>query len=126
MLRRQLSTLWIQRRSQNLYNSGDGLRRVEEVLNPKKQDDRPATWDTHDLLGNPRVKNIFHYSDRKAGSGYSNFRQRPYPNRPFIYPPMKKGIRHIIYFAIVGVLLLSFDHEWWASFVELSEPSLHI
>lgn len=112
MLRRQPVPVWIQRRGQNLYKPGDGLKTVSEVLSPKPVDNQPVTWETHTLFGTKRETNLFHYSDRKAGAGYSNFRVQPYPHRPFVFPVAKKPARNILILLAITMLLGLLDHDW--------------
>lgn len=112
LLCRRSVPLLNQTRGQNLYKPGDGLKTISDVLSPKPEDNSPATWKTHTVLGTKRETNLFHYTDRKAGSGYSNFRVQPYPHRPFVFPVAKKPSRNIIIALIATICFGAMDHDW--------------
>lgn len=94
----------------NLYKPGSGLKSVKEVLEPKPSEER-ATWETHTMLGQKR-EDLFHYTDRNAGKGYTNFRQSPYPNRPYIFPVARGPGRNMLILTGIALCFMMIDEEW--------------
>ncbi|EPB75807.1 EF hand [Ancylostoma ceylanicum] len=58
------------------------------------------------MFGNIRKpkRSPFHYTDRKSGTGYSDFSTTIYQNRPYIWPPLRKLFN--VNFAIIAAGLL--------------------
>uniref|UniRef100_A0A0K0DKC2 Calcium uptake protein 1 homolog, mitochondrial n=1 Tax=Angiostrongylus cantonensis TaxID=6313 RepID=A0A0K0DKC2_ANGCA len=50
---------------------------------------------------------------RKCGVGYSDFSTTIYDHRPYVWPPLRKYLRLNLYIAVVGMLLISIDYEWF-------------
>ncbi|KAE9421514.1 hypothetical protein Angca_004781, partial [Angiostrongylus cantonensis] len=67
------------------------------------------------MFGNIRKpkRSPFHYTDRKCGVGYSDFSTTIYDHRPYVWPPLRKYLRLNLYIAVVGMLLISIDYEWF-------------
>ncbi|KAL6740130.1 hypothetical protein Aduo_013516 [Ancylostoma duodenale] len=79
---------------------------------PKEAEVDPVA--AYTMFGNIRKpkRSPFHYTDRKSGTGYSDFSTTIYQHRPYIWPPLRKLFN--VNFAIVaaGLLFLSLDFEW--------------
>ncbi|KAJ1358951.1 hypothetical protein KIN20_017536 [Parelaphostrongylus tenuis] len=67
------------------------------------------------MFGNIRKpkRSVFHYTDRKSGVGYSDFSNTIYPDRPYIWPPLRNVFRINLYVSAVLFLLAFFDYEWF-------------
>ncbi|KAK6044193.1 hypothetical protein COOONC_18302 [Cooperia oncophora] len=63
------------------------------------------------MFGNPK-RSVFHYTDRKSGTGYSDFSTTVYQHRPYIWPPLRKLFNFNFMLACTGLMLLSLDYEW--------------
>ncbi|KAI6230351.1 Calcium uptake protein 1-like protein, mitochondrial [Aphelenchoides fujianensis] len=98
------------RSGQNSYKPRQGIRTAEDVLRPPPKDEEPATWRTHTIFGKKR-EDPFFYTDRKAGKGYSNYHQEPYPHRKFIFPAIRKQHRHIQLFCCFLAVAMIVDWE---------------
>ncbi|KAI6240626.1 hypothetical protein M3Y99_00432200 [Aphelenchoides fujianensis] len=99
MLRPTCFRIAATRSGQNSYKPRQGIRMLEDVLRPPPKEEphkeeEPATWRTHTIFGTKR-EDPFFYSDRRAGKGYSNYHQEPYPHRKFIFPAIRKEHRNI-------------------------------
>jgi hypothetical protein len=94
----------------NLYKPGSGLKSIKEMFEQKPPEE-PATWKTHTMFGQKR-ENLFHYTDRNAGRGYSNYRQSPYINRPYIFPVSRRPMRNIAILGFITILLMLVDEDW--------------
>jgi len=77
----------------------------EERKKIKETEDDPMAYT---IFGNRRKKkDVFHYTDRRAGKGYSDFSNTIYHNRPYIWQPLRKYFWLNFYLAI-SVLLIAF------------------
>ncbi|KAE9554457.1 hypothetical protein FO519_002331 [Halicephalobus sp. NKZ332] len=57
------------------------------------------------IFGNRRKKkDVFHYTDRKAGKGYSDYSNTIYHNRPYVWQPIRKYFWFNFYLAITILL----------------------
>ncbi|CAI5447112.1 unnamed protein product [Caenorhabditis angaria] len=67
-------------------------------------------------LGNLRQekKDVFHYTDRESGKGYSHYSSTVYQHRPYIWPPLRKLYHWNFAIVIAGFLILLCDYEWLA------------
>ena len=101
-----------------IYWPGSGIRSEKELAEEAKCA-REGNWPAehpfkYTFTGKRRLTNelTFHYTDRKAGKGYTDFAERPFKQRPYIWP----GVRQVnpYYFAIFALLgiPLVVDLEW--------------
>uniref|UniRef100_A0A914R4Z8 Uncharacterized protein n=1 Tax=Parascaris equorum TaxID=6256 RepID=A0A914R4Z8_PAREQ len=65
------------------------------------------------LEGNKRKKkeDLFHYTDRKAGRGYSDYANTIYPHRPYIWQPLRKLYWWNYMAVLIALILLMIDFE---------------
>ncbi|CCF23405.1 Calcium uptake protein 1 homolog, mitochondrial [Caenorhabditis elegans] len=64
-------------------------------------------------LGNIRQKkDVFHYTDRASGVGYSHYSSSVYQHRPYIWPPLRKLYHWNYALVIAGMVILMSDFEW--------------
>ncbi|PIO65919.1 hypothetical protein TELCIR_12387 [Teladorsagia circumcincta] len=63
------------------------------------------------MFGNIK-RSVFHYTDRKSGTGYSDFSTTVYQHRPYIWPPLRKLFKFNFFLVGAGLLLLMLDYEW--------------
>lgn len=54
----------------------------------------------------------FHYTDRPAGRGYTGFGGTRYRNRPWVWPPLKRGLQVTGIVCCVLALPFVFLIEW--------------
>ncbi|KAK6747790.1 hypothetical protein RB195_000779 [Necator americanus] len=84
------------------------------VANSKSHEGDVDPIAAYTMFGNIRKpkRSPFHYTDRKSGTGYSDFSTTIYHNRPYIWPPLRKLFN--VNFAIIacGLILISLDFEW--------------
>ncbi|XGW27855.1 hypothetical protein V3C99_008003, partial [Haemonchus contortus] len=57
-------------------------------------------------------RDVFHYTDRKSGVGYSDFSTTVYDHRPYIWPPLRKYLRYEMIFCSIAIVLVFLDYEW--------------
>uniref|UniRef100_A0A7I4YN41 Mitochondrial aspartate/glutamate carrier protein n=1 Tax=Haemonchus contortus TaxID=6289 RepID=A0A7I4YN41_HAECO len=57
-------------------------------------------------------RDVFHYTDRKSGVGYSDFSTTVYDHRPYIWPPLRKYLRYEMIFCSIAIVLIFLDYEW--------------
>uniref|UniRef100_A0A914HYR6 EF-hand domain-containing protein n=1 Tax=Globodera rostochiensis TaxID=31243 RepID=A0A914HYR6_GLORO len=109
-----------------VYWPGSGLRTKKEIDEEFKcaRDGKYPEENVHDwtVTGKRSLTQeaIFHYSDRRAGKGYSDFADPHYYARPYIWPPLREISRWYlaIFIAFAGAMLI--DCEWFfASFRSL-------
>lgn len=106
-----ISTKFIRRwKSDKTFQPRGGIRSVEDVYAEKKEKELFEASDDpmkYNILGNKRKPKVDHffYSDRKAGRGYTDFSTEVYPNRPYIWQPIRKYYK-LNWFIMFGVLLL--------------------
>ncbi|KHJ87327.1 hypothetical protein OESDEN_12900 [Oesophagostomum dentatum] len=96
------------------------------VSNPKSEEVEVDPLKEYTMFGNIRKtkKNPFHYTDRKSGTGYSDFSNTIYQHRPYIWPPLRKLFN--VNFAIIagGLLFLSIDFEWFMNQLKIISKGL--
>ncbi|CAL2040863.1 unnamed protein product [Caenorhabditis brenneri] len=69
--------------------------------------------EAYTALGNIRQKkDVFHYTDRASGTGYSHYSNSVYQHRPYIWPPLRKMYNWNYVFVIAGMVILMSDFEW--------------
>ncbi|CAB3409980.1 unnamed protein product [Caenorhabditis bovis] len=86
--------------SDSCSHKSDGLKKINPV-------------EEYTVLGNIRnKKDVFHYTDRESGKGYSHYSNTVYHHRPYIWPPLRKLYYWNYVFVIVGIGFLMLDHEW--------------
>lgn len=93
----------------DVYQPGSGLRSVSDIKEERKKmketEDDPMAYT---IFGNRRKKkDVFHYTDRRAGKGYSDYSNTIYHNRPYIWQPIRKYFWLNFYLAI-SILLVAF------------------
>lgn len=57
-------------------------------------------------------RDVFHYTDRKSGTGYSDYSTTIYQHRPYIWPPLRKLFNFNFAVVGVGLVLISLDYDW--------------
>ncbi|KAF1758069.1 hypothetical protein GCK72_014527 [Caenorhabditis remanei] len=69
--------------------------------------------ENYTALGNLRQKkDVFHYTDRASGTGYSHYSNSVYQHRPYIWPPLRKLYNWNYALVIAGMVILMSDFEW--------------
>lgn len=69
--------------------------------------------EAYTALGNFREKkDVFHYTNRASGTGYSHYSTSVYQHRPYIWPPLRKMYNWNYAFVIAGLAILMSDFEW--------------
>ncbi|TKR93058.1 hypothetical protein L596_007590 [Steinernema carpocapsae] len=98
------------------FTPGGGIQNVNQVA--KKREESIKTFeeenpDDFTIFGNRRktTKNVFHYTDRSAGKGYSDYSSHIYFNRPYIWPPLRKLFNFNFYMAIAGLIFVFLDWD---------------
>ncbi|CAD5209805.1 unnamed protein product [Bursaphelenchus okinawaensis] len=89
------------------YETGDGIKSIFDVFGPKK----PERVEDYTITGK-RIGDPFHYSDRKSGKGYTDFRDNPFPQRPYVYPPLKKDYRNFFWIIFLTSSIFFVDYRW--------------
>uniref|UniRef100_A0A1I7TE60 Calcium uptake protein 1 homolog, mitochondrial n=1 Tax=Caenorhabditis tropicalis TaxID=1561998 RepID=A0A1I7TE60_9PELO len=75
--------------------------------------------DAYTALGNIRQKkDVFHYTDRTSGTGYSHYSNSVYQHRPYIWPPLRKLYNWNYALVIAGMVILMSDFEWLKKQIE--------
>uniref|UniRef100_A0A183BQ44 EF-hand domain-containing protein n=1 Tax=Globodera pallida TaxID=36090 RepID=A0A183BQ44_GLOPA len=119
----------LQQRKQFTQRHGtefDGLRtkkEIEEEFKCARDGEYPAE-NVHDWTVTGRrnltQQALFHYTDRQAGKGYSDFADPHYYSRPYIWPPLREMNRWYLVIFIVLAAFMLIDCEWFfASFRSL-------
>ncbi|KAK5972384.1 Calcium uptake protein 1 mitochondrial [Trichostrongylus colubriformis] len=94
-------------RLSSLPRSGD----QSATTNVKSDEGEVDPVKTYTMFGNVR-KDVFHYTDRKSGTGYSDFSTTVYQHRPYIWPPLRRLFK-VNFFIAGAMLILTFlDYEW--------------
>ncbi|CAD6192737.1 unnamed protein product [Caenorhabditis auriculariae] len=57
-------------------------------------------------------KDVFHYTDRESGKGYSDYSSSIYNHRPYIWPPLRKLFNWNFAAIIFIMSILMLDYEW--------------
>lgn len=70
-------------------------------------------------------RDVFHYSDRKSGTGYSHFSSTIYENRPYLWPPLRKMYKYNYFIVFVLALLMILDYEKFVMFCLVFEIHFH-
>ncbi|VDM46499.1 unnamed protein product [Toxocara canis] len=99
------------------YARGGGIRLAEDVEKERADEISKQTGEEnpfdYTIFGNKRKPkgDVFHYTDRKAGRGYSDYASTIYPHRPYIWKPIRKLFWWNYVVVIVGMVLLMLDFE---------------
>uniref|UniRef100_A0A0N5AR72 Uncharacterized protein n=1 Tax=Syphacia muris TaxID=451379 RepID=A0A0N5AR72_9BILA len=93
----------------NKYSTGSGIRLFEnkEVKAKKDIDEAKTNESLLQYLASGRYLNSeksFHYTDRPAGKGYTNYAVTIYPGRPWIWPPLKRSFRNLMFVDVSKVI----------------------
>uniref|UniRef100_A0A183CAI1 EF-hand domain-containing protein n=1 Tax=Globodera pallida TaxID=36090 RepID=A0A183CAI1_GLOPA len=109
-----------------VYWPGSGLRTKKEIEEEFKcaRDGKYPAENVHDWTVTGRrnltQQALFHYTDRQAGKGYSDFADPHYYSRPYIWPPLREMNRWYLVIFIVLAAFMLIDCEWFfASFRSL-------
>ncbi|GMT25072.1 hypothetical protein PFISCL1PPCAC_16369, partial [Pristionchus fissidentatus] len=62
-------------------------------------------------LQTKQSKDVFHYTDRKVGPGYSHYSSSIYAKRPYIWPPLRKlfNFNFVLVLGLFSFLLFDFE-----------------
>ncbi|WKY03671.1 hypothetical protein Q1695_004989 [Nippostrongylus brasiliensis] len=101
-LQLRVGRTWLSSVAQSSQTTAATAKKPEEAVDPVK---------AYTMFGGIR-KGVFHYTDRKSGTGYSDFSNTVYEHRPYIWPPLRK--LYYVNWALVGagLILISLDYEW--------------
>uniref|UniRef100_A0A0N5B6J8 Uncharacterized protein n=1 Tax=Strongyloides papillosus TaxID=174720 RepID=A0A0N5B6J8_STREA len=97
---------------------GTGIQRYDEFLKKKTLDKANEGKEENPLdytiFGNKRKpkEDVFFYSDRVAGRGYSSYSTTLYNHRPYIWAPFRKTLYPTFFIAILGVILCIIDYDF--------------
>uniref|UniRef100_F1L358 Calcium uptake protein 1 n=1 Tax=Ascaris suum TaxID=6253 RepID=F1L358_ASCSU len=99
------------------YERGGGIRLAEDVekehadnVAKQRAEENPFEYT---IFGNKRKKkeDLFHYTDRKAGRGYSDYANTIYPHRPYIWQPLRKLYWWNYMAVLIALILLMIDFD---------------
>ncbi|CAI2351448.1 unnamed protein product [Caenorhabditis sp. 36 PRJEB53466] len=69
--------------------------------------------ESYTAFGNIRQnKDVFHYTNRDSGRGYSHYSTTVYQHRPYIWPPLRKLYNWNYVMVLAGMAILMSDFEW--------------
>uniref|UniRef100_A0A7E4VB65 Calcium uptake protein 1 homolog, mitochondrial n=1 Tax=Panagrellus redivivus TaxID=6233 RepID=A0A7E4VB65_PANRE len=105
-----------------LFKVGQGVRSIADIDAQKKHEaataDDPMAYTITGVRRGPE-SNPFHYTDRKAGRGYSDYSTEVYENRPYIWQPLRRYFK-LNWFIMFGLLfgcMVAKPSDWknWAN-----------
>ncbi|KAL3102006.1 hypothetical protein niasHS_003415 [Heterodera schachtii] len=111
-----------------IYWPGSGLRTKSEIeeefkcaRDGKYPEENLEDWS---ITGKRSLtqKALFHYTDRRAGKGYSDFATTLYYGRPYIWPPVREINRWHFFICVTFALVILVDCKWFVSSFELFRP----
>ncbi|MFH4984016.1 hypothetical protein AB6A40_010725, partial [Gnathostoma spinigerum] len=97
-----------------------GVKLVEEIekkrIQAAKAAELPDDPLSYTIFGNKRKpkKDVFHYTDRKSGKGYSHYATTIYRDRPYIWPPLRKYFYWNFVIVGVGMIICLVNYDWLA------------
>uniref|UniRef100_A0A0N4Z0J9 Uncharacterized protein n=1 Tax=Parastrongyloides trichosuri TaxID=131310 RepID=A0A0N4Z0J9_PARTI len=95
---------------------GSGIPRFDKFLEEKKlakvNEGKENPLD-YNLLGNKKKpkEDVFFYTDRNSGKGYSDYSTTLKIDRPYIWPPLRKLYKYNYYVAIGGMILCLINYD---------------
>uniref|UniRef100_A0AC35UGJ3 Cytochrome P450 n=1 Tax=Rhabditophanes sp. KR3021 TaxID=114890 RepID=A0AC35UGJ3_9BILA len=99
--------------------TGAGIQKYSEFLKAKqirieeaKNVENPLNYT---IFGNQRKpkKDVFFYSDRSSGTGYSDYSSTIHHDRPYIWPPLRKLYKWNFAFAGLGMAICIFNADYY-------------
>uniref|UniRef100_A0AC34GS63 Uncharacterized protein n=1 Tax=Panagrolaimus sp. ES5 TaxID=591445 RepID=A0AC34GS63_9BILA len=122
------SRLLLRRWKSEMFKPGGGLRTVDDLENEKQRkiaeeaDENPMNYTIFGNRKKPKDDPFF-YTDRKGGRGYSDYSNTIYPNRPYIWQPIRKYYKINYYIiCVMGIVFLLFSSELWDEIDAFSAP----
>uniref|UniRef100_A0A0K0ER04 Uncharacterized protein n=1 Tax=Strongyloides stercoralis TaxID=6248 RepID=A0A0K0ER04_STRER len=99
---------------------GTGVQIYDEYLKGKERSKANEGKENpldYTIFGNKRKSetDVFFYSDRRSGKGFSNFSNVIYENRPYIWPPLRKLYRFNTILIMVGSVLCFINFDFFLS-----------
>lgn len=101
-----------------LYEPRGGLRSRKDLIDEEQEikENRHKNHNptTYSIFGNmvKTPKDLIFYSDRKGGKGYSDFANTSYPNRPYVWGPLRFMFKVSNVFIVVFLIIFCVDIDW--------------
>ncbi|KAK0407806.1 hypothetical protein QR680_003604 [Steinernema hermaphroditum] len=107
--------------SRSQYTPGGGIQNATQVAKRREELAKPFEEENpadYTLFGNKKKpkSSVFHYTDRSAGKGYSDYSSQVYVNRPYIWPPLRKLFNFNFCLVLVGLVICFMDVDSAAAY----------
>lgn len=107
---------WVFQLHRKTYQPREGLRTVKDLKEEEKERKERREEDplSYTIFGNKRknLRDLFFYTDRPAGKGYTSFANTNYESRPYVWPPLRKMFFYSNFFFYAFLIIMIVDFEW--------------
>lgn len=93
------------------YEPRGGIRLKSDLDKEKKENKNEEDPFKYNFYGGRKLTDMFFYSDRTAGKGYSDY-ANSFPNKPYVWPPFRKMFSVLNIFCVLSIIILCVDFEW--------------